>query len=140
MTETSRWDAIVSGEAPIPAHDELGFVVEPVDDPKEGISMSWTVPEALCNSAGNLQGGVLAAFADSLLGGATSAHLTTSEYPALAEMKISIFRPAPANSKLTGTGRVLKRGRRVLFAEAEVFGADGKLIAKASGTEIPTSL
>jgi acyl-coenzyme A thioesterase PaaI-like protein len=52
-------------------------------------------------------------------------------------MKISILRPAAAGTTLTGKGRVLKRGRRVLFAEAEVWGPDGKLVAKASGTEIP---
>jgi uncharacterized protein (TIGR00369 family) len=135
----SRWDAIADGSISIPVNSELGFRVEEVTDPKEEISLSWVVPPELCSSAGNLQGGLLAAFADSLLGGATSAHLPDTEYPALAEMKISIFRPAPAGTTITGKGRVLKKGRRVLFAEAEVFAADGKLIAKASATEIPAT-
>ncbi|MEA2460395.1 MAG: hypothetical protein QOH90_572 [Actinomycetota bacterium] len=135
----SRWDAIADGSAPIPINDELGFKALDFADATEEIVLSWTVPPELCNSAGNLQGGMLATFADSLLGGATSAHLPESQYPALAEMKISIFRPAPSGTTITGKGRVLKKGRRVLFAEAEVFGADGKLIAKASGTEIPAT-
>jgi uncharacterized protein (TIGR00369 family) len=135
----TRWDAVVDGSIPIPVNDELGFRLEDVPDPSVEIALSWKVPEELCNSAGNLQGGLLATFADSLLGGASSAHLPEEEYPALAEMKISIFRPAPAGTTITGKGRVLKKGRRVLFAEAEVFAADGKLIAKASATEIPTT-
>lgn len=136
MTRT-RWDAIVAGDVTLPVNDELGFVREASPDPTSEITLSWTVPATLCNSAGNLQGGLIAAFADALLGGATSAHLPEDRYPALAEMKISIFRPAPAGTGLTGTGRVLKSGARVLFAEAEVFSADGDLVAKASGTEIP---
>lgn len=58
-------------------------------------------------------------------------------YPALAEMKLSIFRPAPAGTTLVGRGYVVKAGQRVLFAEAEVFDDRDRLIAKASGTEIP---
>lgn len=79
----------------------------------------------------------MAAFADALLGGATAAHLPEEQYPALAEMKISIFRPAPAGTKLIGKGSVLKRGKRVLFAEAEITNSEDKLVAKASATEIP---
>ena len=67
----------------------------------------------------------------------TSAYLPEDRYPALAEMKISIFRPAPAGAQLTGTGRVVKPGRRLLFSEAEITDAEGRLIAKASGTAVP---
>ena len=133
----TRWDTVNDGSVDVPANRTLGFVVEESPTPTESISMSWIVPEELCNSAGNLQGGVLAAFIDALLGGAAAAHLPEDKYPALAEMKVSIFRPAPAGSRLRGEGRVLKAGTRVLFVEAEVTGSDGKLIAKASGTEIP---
>lgn len=52
----------------------------------------------------------------------------------------SIFRPSPAGSKLTGTGRVLKRGKRLLFSEAEVTDESGKLVAKGSGTAIPQTV
>ena len=79
----------------------------------------------------------MAAFADALLGGAAAAHLPEDQYPALAEMKISIFRPAPAGTKLIGNGTILKKGKRVLFAEAEITNSEGQMIAKASATEIP---
>lgn len=121
----------------LPVNEHMGFVLDPGGDPTEAVRFTWEVPERYCNSAGNLQGGVLAAFADALLGAATSAHLDTDTYPALAEMKLSVFRPAPSGTTLYGRGYVLKRGPRVLFAEAEVRDGDGRLIAKASGTEIP---
>ena len=123
----------------IPVNERLGFEAGDVPAPQEEIVLHWTVPEEYVNSVGNLQGGILAAFADAVLGGATSAHLPADRYPALAEMKISIFRPAPAGTRLTGRGYVIKAGKRVLFAEAEITDPDGQPIAKASGTEIPTS-
>jgi uncharacterized protein (TIGR00369 family) len=134
----NRWEAIASRRITVPVNDALGFEIVPVQNPSEGVIFKWKVPEALCNTAGNLQGGVLAAFADSVLGAACAVFLDESDYPALAEMKIQIMRPAPAGTTITGTGRVLKTGRRVIFVEAEITAEDGKLIAKASGTELPT--
>ena len=137
MTERTRWDELLAGEIKVPANDTLGFKMVPTDDPKQGISLSWTVPAELCNSVGDLQGGVMAAFVDAVLGVAAAGHLPDDRFPALADMHLSLLRPAPAGMNLTGRGRILKAGRRVLFAEAEVFDDDGRLIAKASGTEIP---
>lgn len=139
MTDRTRWDAFVDGAFEIPASDTLGFELAPAGDPKEGIALSWTVPAAYCNSAGTLQGGVMAAFADALVGGAAAAYLPDDHYPALAEMNISLLRPAPAGTNLTGRGRILKAGKRVLFAEAEIFDDDGRLVAKATATEIPAA-
>lgn len=134
---TTRWEGITDGSIRIPVNDHLGFTIVPVEDPADGVVFTWVVPPEYCNAAGNLQGGMLAAFADALLGGATSARLPADEYPVLAEMKISIFRPAPAGETLTGRGYVVKRGRRLLFSEGEVTDSSGRLVAKASGTAIP---
>ena len=123
-----------------PVNETMGFTLEPADDPQDTISYTWTIPEEYSNSEGNLQGGVMAAFIDAVLGTVTTPHLSEDKYPTLAEMKVSFFRPAKVGTKITGTGRVIKRGRRVLFAEAEVTDEDGKLLAKASGTEIPSDV
>jgi acyl-coenzyme A thioesterase PaaI-like protein len=40
--------------------------------------------------------------------------------------------------KLRGVGRVVKWGRQVAFTEGELYDADGRLLAKATGTAIPT--
>lgn len=134
----SRWDAIYRADdaVAVPINQTLGWTPDTTGDPRAEVSFTWRVPAEYCNSAGNLQGGMLAAFLDTLLGGATAAHLPADQYPALAEMKISIFHPAPAGATIVATGRVLKKGRRVVFAEADAY-IEGKLIAKASGTEIP---
>ncbi len=129
----------MDGAFTIPASDTLGFERRDTGDPSE-VSFTWTVPPELCNSAGNLQGGVLAAFADAVLGGLCATQLSEEMYPALAEMKISFLRPAPAGSKIVGTGRLLKAGKRLMFAEVEVSDEQGRLIAKVSGTELAASL
>jgi uncharacterized protein (TIGR00369 family) len=135
----TRWDALIEGDFDVPAHDTLGFELAPTPDPKKEIALSWTVPAELCNSAGTLQGGVMAAFADALLGGAAAAHLADDRYPVLADMHLVLLRPAPAGMKLTGRGRMLKTGQRLLFAEAEIFDENDNLIARATGTGIPDS-
>jgi uncharacterized protein (TIGR00369 family) len=140
MSERTRWDAIRDGTIDVPANRTLGFEIVDPGDPSEFVAINWKVPEEYCNSAGNVQGGILGAYLDALLGSATAAYLPESQYPALAEMKVSIFRPAPAGAELYGTGRILKAGKRVLFAEAEVRDDHGELVAKASGTEIPIPL
>ena len=133
MSET-RWDAYKKGEFKIPANDTFGFERLDTDD---GVAFRWTVPPEYCNSAGNLQGGVMAAFADAVLGGLCASELPNDFYPALAEMKIQFLRPAPAGSTITATGRVLRAGKRLIFVEAEITSEDGKLLAKITGTEIP---
>ncbi len=135
----TRWDAYVAGDFSIPANDTFGFERVRRDDPNS-VAFRWTVPAEFCNSAGNLQGGVLAAFADAILGGLCATQIPDNVYPALAEMKISFLRPAPAGTEIVGTGRMLKAGKRLMFAEVEITDGDGKLIAKVSGTELPASL
>ncbi|MFP5352371.1 MAG: PaaI family thioesterase [Actinomycetota bacterium] len=135
----TRWQAFLDGDFSIPANDTFGFEHRATEDPNE-VSFTWTVPAELCNSAGNLQGGVLAAFADAVLGGLCATQIPDTVYPALAEMKISFLRPAPAGTRIVGTGRMLKAGKRLMFAEVEVTDEAGRLIAKVSGTELAASL
>jgi uncharacterized protein (TIGR00369 family) len=53
------------------------------------------------------------------------------------EMKTSFFRPAQPG-KLKGVGKVVRWGRQVAFTEGELYDAEGRLLAKATGTAIPT--
>ena len=54
-----------------------------------------------------------------------------------AEMKTTFFRPG-APGKIKGIGKVVKWGRQVAFTEGELYDAEGRLLAKATGTAIPT--
>lgn len=124
----------------VPAGCELTLGMVCVDKSEPGRTVwKMTADERFANPAGKVQGGFLAAFADSAMGSAT---ITWSRgrkvFSANAEMKISFFRPAQVGSVLSCTATVLSGATRALFAEAEVVDEAGRVIARASSTYILT--
>jgi acyl-coenzyme A thioesterase PaaI-like protein len=55
----------------------------------------------------------------------------------LAEMNVSFVRPVPPGP-IVGKEFVTRLGRKVGFIEGTLFGLDGQVLARASGTAIPT--
>jgi uncharacterized protein (TIGR00369 family) len=95
--------------------------------------------EHLANPVGVVQGGFLAAFADSAMATATVTNLRGRRaYTANTELKISFIRGAPVGELLTCTARVIGGGSRVTFVEAEISDSAGRLVAKASSTYLLT--
>jgi uncharacterized protein (TIGR00369 family) len=85
------------------------------------------------NTAGTIQGGMLAAMLDSTIGPALRATLASGEAAPTLEMKVSFLRPA-ALGTLTGRGRVVHRTRSVAFLEGELRNAAGDVVATATAT------
>jgi uncharacterized protein (TIGR00369 family) len=111
-----------------------------VDKSVPGVTV-WRMPasEQFANPAGILQGGFVAAFADSAMSTATVTNLQGRRaYVANTELKISFVRAAQVGPPLTCTARVIGGGKRVTFVEAEVTDQSGDLIAKASSTYLIT--
>jgi uncharacterized protein (TIGR00369 family) len=101
----------------------------------------WRMPagEQFANPVGVVQGGIVAAFADSAMSTAAVTNLQGRRaYVANTELKISFVRAAPVGSPLTCTARVIGGGNRVTFVEAEVTDEAGELVAKASSTYLLT--
>jgi uncharacterized protein (TIGR00369 family) len=89
------------------------------------------------NPMGHVQGGYVCAMLDecmSVAGLITSG--MTCVVPTL-EMKTSFLRPA-LPGPLRGVGWVVKWGKTVCFTEGELYDPEGRLLAKASATAIPT--
>jgi uncharacterized protein (TIGR00369 family) len=116
----------------------LGFRMKRVDQANRLVEVEFDAKaELLCNPMKQIQGGYLCAMLDECMSVACMvASSMTSVAPTL-EMKTSFLRPAMPGL-LLGVGRVLKWGRTVAFTEGELFDAEGRLVAKASGTAIPT--
>jgi uncharacterized protein (TIGR00369 family) len=96
---------------------------------------TMTVEERFCNPVGMMQGGFVAAFADSAMGASSiTAARDRKIFSANAEMKISFLRPIPLGSVLTCTATTISSGSRVNFVEADVVDQDGKLVARANST------
>jgi uncharacterized protein (TIGR00369 family) len=95
--------------------------------------------ELLTNTMGRVQGGFLCAMLDECMSVACRvASQLTAVAPTL-EMKTSFFRPA-LPGKIRGVGRVVKWGRQAAFTEAELYDPEGRLLAKATATAIPTPM
>ena len=93
--------------------------------------------ELLLNPMKQIQGGYLCAMLDECMSVACMVASGMTAVAPTLEMKTSFFRPG-APGKLRGVGRVVKWGRQVAFTEGELFDAEGRLLAKATGTAIPT--
>ncbi len=111
-----------------------------VDKSRPGTT-TWRVlaDERFANPVGTVQGGFLAAFADSAMGAASVTWAKDRKvFSANAELKISFFRPARVGSTLTCTAQVVAGGKLAAFVEAEVVDDEGRKVARASSTYLLT--
>jgi acyl-CoA thioesterase len=92
-------------------------------------------PEYL-NFNGVVFGSITMAVADY----AFSLAINSLSMPSLAtQFNVHLMAPAAAGDELTAEGRVLHNGRRVGVTEMTVINQNGKLVAKATGTTIPST-
>jgi uncharacterized protein (TIGR00369 family) len=95
--------------------------------------------ERMANPVGLVQGGFLAAVADSAMGASSVTFAADRRvFSANAEMKISFLKAVKAGTELTCTATVISGGQRLAFVEADVVDSDGRLVAKASSTYVYT--
>jgi uncharacterized protein (TIGR00369 family) len=127
------WDA-VEGRAPLPAAAAtLGWELVSVS-PEEGtIEVAFTATEAFVNPAGFIQGGFLAAMLDDTMGPALVAGLEPGDFAPTTDLHVQFVRPARPG-RLTGRGRVIRRGRDVGFLAGELLDTQGAIVAVATAT------
>jgi uncharacterized protein (TIGR00369 family) len=116
-----------------PAAALLGRTVLSADRERGVVELGFTATRQFRNRMGNVQGGLLAAMLDSTLGCAAVAMLPAPASVMTLSMNVSFLQPA-APGALRGHGRVRRRGRSIIFAEAELRDASGEVVATATGT------
>ena len=126
----------------VPPNCDLTLGLALVDKSTPGRTV-WRMraQEKFANPAGVVQGGFLAALADSAM--STSAVTFLEERRAAVanlEMKVSFLAPVPIGSDLIATARVVRGGRRVAFVEADVIDSSGGIVLRASSTYLYTDL
>lgn len=115
----------------------LGFQMISVDQAKMEVQVAFVGRDDFCNPMGQVQGGFVTAMLDDAM---SVAGLVASNFTCVMptlEMKTSFLRPA-LPGPLRCVGRIVKWGRTIAFTEGELYDANDKLIAKASGTAMPT--
>jgi uncharacterized protein (TIGR00369 family) len=91
--------------------------------------------EAHFNPLGTIHGGLACTLLDTVLGCAAHSTLPAGTGYTSIDIAVSYLRPIqPSNGPLVATGRVVKGGGRVIFAEASIVGNDGKTLATATSS------
>jgi uncharacterized protein (TIGR00369 family) len=116
----------------------LGFRMVAVSQAEKSVEVEFDAKaELLLNPMKQIQGGYLCAMLDECMSVACMVASGMTHVAPTAEMKTSFFRPG-APGKIKGIGRVVRWGSRVAFTEGELYDPEGRLLAKATGTAIPT--
>ncbi len=85
------------------------------------------------NPIGLVHGGLLCTLLDSVAGCAVHSTLPAGAGYTSIEISVRYLRPVHADgNELTSTGRIVKPGRRIAVAEAQVHNSTGVLIATAT--------
>jgi uncharacterized protein (TIGR00369 family) len=116
----------------------LGFQMVAVNQAEKKVEVEFDAkPELLLNPMKQIQGGYLCAMLDECMSVACMVASGMTHVAPTVEMKTTFFRPAMPG-KLRGVGKVVKWGRSIAFTEGELFDPEGRLVAKATGTAVPT--
>ena len=125
------WD-VIAGRAPLPR--VLGLLGWNVVHAEPGhVRAGFQGKEEFYNPVGLVQGGILGAMLDGVMGAAAVSLLGPDESITTLEMKVSCMRSVRAGP-LVGDGRVVHRGGSVVFMEGSLTGEDGSLVATATAT------
>jgi uncharacterized protein (TIGR00369 family) len=127
----------------VPPNSDLTLGMTCVDKATPG-RCTWRMAadERFANPAGIMQGGFLAAFADSAMGAAAVTFVEGRRvFASNAEMKVSFLAPVPPGADLRCTAEVVSGGRRVAFVEASIVARESdsggeRLVARASSTYV----
>ena len=115
----------------------LGFRLTAVSQADKSVDVAFDAKaELLLNPMKQIQGGYLCAMLDECMSVACMVASGMTHVAPTVEMKTSFFRPASPGA-LRGVGRVVKWGRTIAFTEGELYDAEGRLLAKATGTATP---
>jgi uncharacterized protein (TIGR00369 family) len=127
------WDAM-AGRAPLPpAAVLLGWELVSVDPDAGTIEVAFAASDQFLNPAGAIQGGFVAAMLDDTLGPALVATLGPGQFAPTTDLHVQFLRPARPG-RLTGRGRVVRRGRDVAFLAGELVDESGQIVAVATAT------
>ncbi|MEO8813215.1 MAG: PaaI family thioesterase [Caulobacteraceae bacterium] len=116
----------------------LGFRVTAVSQAERRVEVEFDArAELLANPMKQIQGGYLCAMLDECMSVACMIASGMVSVAPTVEMKTSFFRPAMPG-RLRGVGTVVRWGKTIAFTEGELYDADDRLLAKATGTAVPT--
>ena len=86
------------------------------------------------NNRGVAHGGVVLSLLDSAMGAAVISAIPKEWWCATTGLSVQFIAGPRAGGRITGVGKVTKRGKSVAFVRGEAHDAEGRLVATAQGT------
>jgi uncharacterized protein (TIGR00369 family) len=114
-----------------PFHSGMGIRV--LDVREGGVDIEMDASGKHANLGGTLHGGVIATLADTAAGLAVRSAIEPGSGHVTVNLDVQYLR-AGALGTVEAHGRVVRAGRSIVFAEAEVTGEDGAVLARAQVT------
>jgi len=129
--------SLIAGDLPAPPLARLCGIA-PVE--AQAGETTWKMPasEWLCAPVqGRLYGGAIAMLAGTAIDGTVQTTLPAGTAFAPVDLKVYFLRPvSPGGRDLTAKETVIHRGRSMAIGTSEVFDADGKKVAVATGSAV----
>jgi uncharacterized protein (TIGR00369 family) len=113
-----------------PFYQHLGLELDALADGRSAMRLPYQ--KHFGNSRGEVHGGAVAALADAAMSQAVRS--TVELRAAVATISLTLNYLAPAHGELVCSGAVVRGGRSVVFAEAEVRDERGNPVCRASAT------
>lgn len=132
MSGLAFLEAMRDGRFPPPPMAMLLSMVLREVGPGEAV-FECTPDESMFNPIGVIHGGVVCTLADSAAGCAVHTTLDAGVGYTSIDITVNYLRPVtPDSGTLRATGRIVKPGRRIALAAAEVHDHRGRLVASAT--------
>jgi uncharacterized protein (TIGR00369 family) len=116
-----------------PAAELMGWDLLNFDKERKWVKIAFTGRPEFTNPTGFIQGGILVAMLDELMG---SAIIVTTEGASLSttiSINVDFIRPGPVG-QLIGEGSVTNLGKSIAFVEGKLFDPKGVLLARATAS------
>jgi uncharacterized protein (TIGR00369 family) len=107
------------------------FTIEDADFEAGRVVLRFAAQPAFKNHFGNVQGGFAVAMIDVLV--SVAAYAKTKAWLPTVEIKSSFIAPMRLGD-CKGEATVIKAGKQLVFLEAKLWGADGRLAVHATAT------
>ena len=128
----ARYPALRDMQA-VPLFASIGFAFTDAGD--GWVELAFEASAATNNLYGIVHGGVWLLLADSAMGGALATVAAPEERVITAQSEFRWLRPLSGDT-IRIRGQVLRRGRTLSHAVADLYDADGNAIGRATGTYV----
>lgn len=131
------FDALDGGADSSAIGKTLGWELVGVKPDEGTIEIAYTADDRFLNPAGVVQGGILASMLDDTLGSVIISTLERGQFAPTTDLHVQFLRPANPG-RLTGRGRIVRRGKSIAFLSGELFDAANRVVAVATATAVIT--